>query len=803
VARIIKALLVALGFQHSEATVLKGSCYESMDASSLSSSNISLMMAWWQFPFQNSTLSDIRSDAAALAGKYSWLVVDFRQFTEMQGFNYFGMGPDPGDTVDVVSRQACLGKQRASHLNKHGAELVVPHLGSMDQHVADAIHATHPFATDVDLPVDLQFGVHMLSKLGVDINGWRDKQVRGIKCFASDAWRLTVRIQARSHFDTLRVTRNVNTGFILALSILFGWPDWALADRLTSGMPVAGFVPPTNVFRKAKDCKEQTTLCDILGVDADRWNSSLAIDCKERDNDKVICDSTLAEQADGKLSGAFSKDELDAWFGKGQWRGVRRHTIWQEGKDKWRNIDDAKKSCTNSAALLLDTIRTTPFDVSASILRLARARLGELSGQWQPGISSEDQKDAYHTIPNLRQQLGLCVIAYLDVYACPAAVRFCISWGHVFGFKSAVTNYNRVPEFCIAATRRLLAALSWHFFDDVGTVSFSLDKSTAVAAVPCLFEVTGFPVNPAKHEPWSQELIHLGVVHDLRLAHSDSIVFSPKPGRVEKIVARCVSALQSEHLSSGDAASLRGELGYLFSSSLDKVGKCGLQALADCQYGKTSGWDSSIKLALIFYAVVLPWLEPKSIPLVASSRKQVVLYTDASWEVAHSEGGTEWINAGLGAVLISQSNHAFALASQLSQRWLPLFNPRRTQIVMCEAVAVVDTLHQVKDYVRGSSLLLFIDNIALVCALVKGTSAHSDIQSVVTTIHLILARLDCSWWVEWVPSALNCADGPSRDGKLDPWCARHGIKVFDMMDSGYSAELEPTMQSIWSYCKSV
>ena len=237
-------------------------------------------LAWWQLPFQNSTLSDLRGDAATLAGKCSGLVEDFKQFTEVRGFNFFGMGPDPGDTADVVARQACLGKQRASHLNKYGAELVVPHLGSMDQHVADAIQATHPVASDEDLPLDPQFGLHMLGKLGSGINDWRDRQVSGIKCFAMEAWRLTVKIQARSHYDALRVTKNVNTGFILSLLILLGWPDWALADRLATGMPVAGFVPPTNVFKMARDCTEQATLCEILGSDADNCNSSMALDCK-------------------------------------------------------------------------------------------------------------------------------------------------------------------------------------------------------------------------------------------------------------------------------------------------------------------------------------------------------------------------------------------------------------------------------------------------------------------------------------------------------------------------------------------
>ena len=104
---------------------------------------------------------------------------------------------------------------------------------------------------------------------------------------------------------------------------------------------------------------------------------------------------------------------------------------------------------TNPAAFLLDTIKSTPFDITAARLMSLRSELGPLFGALEPGLSSEGQKDAYHTIPNAQSQLGFCVIAFLDVDVSPARMRFCISWGHVFGFKSAVNYYNRVPEFCI------------------------------------------------------------------------------------------------------------------------------------------------------------------------------------------------------------------------------------------------------------------------------------------------------------------------------------------------------------------
>ena len=51
----------------------------------------------------------------------------------------------------------------------------------------------------------------------------------------------------------------------------------------------------------------------------------------------------------------------------------------------------------------------------------------------------------------------------------------------------------------------------------------------------------------------------------------------------------------------------------------------------------------------------------------------------------------------------------------------------------------------------------------------KGSSSQSDLCSIATLTHLILAKLGCRVYFEYVESEANIADGLSRDGLNDAW----------------------------------
>ena len=551
------------------------------------------------------------------------------------------------------------------------------------------------------------------------------------------------------------------------------------------GFPLAGVIPGSNIYKDSKACPLQSTLSDLLGPEADSWNRKLSSDRCTSPNDQEILASTREEQSQGKLSRDYSKAELDEWLGVGQWKAIRRRCIWQEGKQKFRNIDNARTSGTNDAALLPDTIHTVPYDFPVHVVRAIRIGLGTpLCGDLEVGLTADDQKDAYHSIPNMESQKGLGVIAFANEHG---TISFALSYSHIFGLKAAVTNYNRVPELAIAVMRRCVGTLSWHFFDDIGTIACKKHGDLASSVASKLFDLLGLPINEKKHVPWSQDALHLGVQVDLVRACSDVVCLRPKQGRVERMTIKVTEALSTRgaSLQSGEAASLRGELTYTLCTSFDKVGKFGLRPLSDRQYNVDLGqWNSALEASLQFYKKVLPILPVREISISTLDKPRCILYTDACWEYEEIPGDIRLLDAGLGAIFVNRNGVFRAFASQLDPSWLPTLSPRKTQIAACEAIAILDAVAQLSDQLIDCELLIFCDNIAVVCALVKGASSHFDIQRIISGIHVLLAKARCKWWVEYVPTKVNPADSPSRDGMECPWCKERGIAVEALLSYG-------------------
>ena len=104
----------------------------------------------------------------------------------------------------------------------------------------------------------------------------------------------------------------------------------------------------------------------------------------------------------------------------------------------------------------------------------ARHSFAKKQGLWV-GFSTNDFAEAYHGIPNLPNQLELCVVGLRNPET--NRVEFYISYTHLFGLSAAVVNFNRLPERMAAACRRIGCCTTWHLFDDQGCWSLIYPRS--------------------------------------------------------------------------------------------------------------------------------------------------------------------------------------------------------------------------------------------------------------------------------------------------------------------------------------
>ena len=79
-----------------------------------------------------------------------------------------------------------------------------------------------------------------------------------------------------------------------------------------------------------------------------------------------------------------------------------------------------------------------------------------------------------------------------------------------------------------------------------------------------------------------------------------------------------------------------------------------------------------------------------------------------------------------------------------------------------ELAAVMAAKETFARLLEGRRAVVFVDNTVALHSLVKGYARKGDLCSLVAQLWMALAEKDTQVWFEWVKSAANLADGPSR-----------------------------------------
>ena len=312
----------------------------------------------------------------------------------------------------------------------------------------------------------------------------------------------------------------------------------------------------------------------------------------------------------------------------------------------------------------------------------------------------------------------------------------------------------------------------WHYYDDLGVLSTRGENNDAQDTMCFFCEVLRVRTKASKKIPSAIDTVHLGVCNDLSGAASGFVQLKPKAGRIDSMISRITDAFGANKLSSGDAASLRGEFGFLHSTSFNRTSRGFMGSLKQRQYSELHDdtIHHSLGAGLRLLIHVLLETEPAWIALNPSAESSMLMWTDACWEPGSE---SDRFDKGLGGLLRFPSGVFQYIACNCPISFVNALYPRKTQIILCEAIAAIASVWHWRDQLRNRFLILFIDSVAVACAITKGAADAPDLQYLVSAFHLICTHAHIKWWIEWLPSTANPSDELSREGSFHGRAAQH------------------------------
>ena len=628
-----------------------------------------------------------------------------------------------------------------------------------------------------------------------------------------------------SHFRRVSRRQKLRTPFNIAcLAILLDaleWPDISLCSCLLRGFPLAGDLSnqDSNIFAP----KEEGEVLEDYGRFEKGWavlqdhqsNLEWLSECEQMllasgrkaDAGHPLGDTLLKEvmretalQAEQNFVGPpMSKAEVVQRYslnGKFRGRVMPRFGICQGLKihpdgttsQKIRCIDDARVAGINEGTIIPERVVLPSFEfagkVAGEILRLS-----DSAPKTNILLGAEDIRSAYRRFGNASSDHSIIGVYNVDTKR--------VEWRAVFGLpmgcSSSPWSFCRIPAATCAIAQCWAGVVVDSYIDDFLIVDVDnapvkergTERIWASSAQYCLNRIhtmLGMEFEPNKHKAAAPSNVILGVEVNLQDFRSEGkISFAPTKKRCEEIVQQLRECERRGLLTSMEAASVLGRLGFILTASYRSLGRAALQPLiqraaakkSSCGFSRASQfWTGAMSHMTDFFQELLSNLPPLEFCFRRYTRGKVIVYSDASFNMMRS---------GLGFVVIDQeSNERFVCAAVCPPWLLAIWNgvdrapwllhddlrvadKQEQHINALELLALVAVVWTCGEQIlRDRQVLFFIDNTAALSAAVRGCAKSPHLSALSNTLHLSLACLKCQPWYEWVPSDANPADIPSR-----------------------------------------
>ena len=666
------------------------------------------------------------------------------------------VGPDLEAIGARAERAAATGYQRGGYHSRVSITPPVPEgLGKTGQ-MDTVCTLPHPFHLAPIVEHDLQFALSQTVGWGADVCAYRRARIRIVESVGHALSQAEHPARGCMTKRVRRVCHEVNLLFIAFMVVFTMWPHTDVIKRFIYGYSAIGDIPATGIFRATE--REATQSPQDLLSTSRAWHDQI-FNSPPPENAQEIFEATEKEQRKGAVGGLKDRHYFDHRFGASGWRGVLRFRVFQH--NKFRPIDDGKYSGHNSAQHIHEKVHNCPPEF---MLIMGIKLLADLPARLPAWAAIEggvdDLQDAYRGCPTSDDSAPFIVILVYN----PKLRRWqgAEIYGHSYGFRSSVNNFNAFPELGVAFCRRALAVLTAHYVDDFPTVDYASGKGTAQQGLNSTFTCSGVPFAKDKRVLMSACCCFLGQVNDFsEVLQTGDFVVRAKEGRAETITEYVDTAMSRHALSPGTAGKLYGLVQYYGTSIQGQIAKGGLQPVKHRQLSNSSHMTAVLRQALDYIRVMVQVAPPRRVH-VRASRPVAVVWSDAEYNKDHPEWG-----GGLGYI-IQYPHHVVGGAARATPDDISAFLPKAQQIGQLEAIVPLVAIFNEPD-LKGYDLWWGVDNTSAEAALIRGYSTKADTASIVASTHIVIASHDIRVFYFHVDSDSNPSDGLSRLGLEDPW----------------------------------
>ena len=248
--------------------------------------------------------------------------------------------------------------------------------------------------------------------------------------------------------------------------------------------------------------------------------------------------------------------------------------------------------------------------------------------------------------------------------------------------------------------------------------------------------------------------------------------------RRHKLRSLVQTALDANSLSPAESSSLRGKARWSVCPVFGRLGVAIVHLLRERQLQPSEGGeyplDERLAEALRLLHALMIWLPNHTVRFRRDAIIPAgVILTDASFEASHKWLGFLVVCPIRGGVWAGMATPPWLL------ELLEFHKARDTYIGQLEAIAAVAPLFSLhRTWFEDRSVMHYIDNQGVLYSLINGRSNDADINRLVFIARLMLQKLRCDTWFDYVPSASNFADLPTRlDGDAFRRLSRVGRRI--------------------------